>query len=109
MRALVRMAGDANVLERVSLLAALGVLLTGLFYRTVYLEVEEEVCAAGEECDVSVAEADGVLRVQLMAVDVVCVSLVVVSTAYVALMSVVPVLRELRWRRGGSSQQAGDD
>ena len=64
-----------------------------------YIEVEEEVCGSSDDCSVSVVEADGQLKVQLVAVDVVCVCLVTLSTAYVALMSVVPVLAEIKWRR----------
>ena len=104
-RILRRLAADANVLERVSLLAALGVLLTGLFYRTVHLELQDESCRVEEGCDVLVVQADGVLRVQLMAVDVVCVSVVVLSTLYVGMMSVVPVVAEVRWRRRQKQQR----
>ena len=101
------MASNANWLERVALLAAIAVLFTGLFYRTVYVEVEEQLCPAGEECEVSVSSATGQLRTQLIAVDVLCVLVVVLSTVYVAVMSVVPVLSAMRAKKAGASGGKG--
>ncbi len=90
---------NANMLERVSLLAAILVLLTGLFYRTVYLVVEEQECADGDECSVTVANVDGPLRLQLMAVDIACLSVVGASALYVGLASIVPVVTGLLCRK----------
>ncbi len=48
----------------------------------------------------SVSSATGLLRLQLMVVDVLCVSIVATSTLYVVAMSLLPVVLELRNRRG---------
>ena len=79
---------DANWMERVALLCAMLVLLTGLFYKTAQSGAAE------------------LLRAQEVATDVVCVGVVLLSSAYVAGMSLVPLVVAL-YRQIGQAARRG--
>ena len=89
---------NANWMERCTLLCSMVVLLSGLFYRTSYLEV---VGFDGSEADGQTHSdevATGGTERQVVAVDVVCLLVAVTSALYMIGMSVIPVVRSLKRR-----------
>ena len=94
---------NANWMERCTILCALLVLLSGLFYRTSYLELVDSDGSSVDGqtgADEVTTRADAGVKRQLLAVDVVCVSISVLSAVYMVVMSVVPLVRSVR-RQGG--------